>query len=122
MVEYRFVGFGVGFAIARLLVPIQKGEISGTNQHIVNLRKMRTSTRTGTHMETRSQKALSIKWELYTPQQQDEILAEFRKKLPDDYYCKATLFDFLRKKISMEEHRNKGESSHEISRTKKRRN
>lgn len=73
-------------------------------------------------MERGSQKDISIKWELYTPEQQDDILVEFRKKLPDDYYCKATLFEFLNKKISTEEHTNKGESNHEINRTRKTRN
>ncbi len=70
-------------------------------------------------MEKRPQKDISTKWELYTPQQQDSILAEFRKKLPDDYYCKTTLFGFLDKKLSLEEHRNNGESSHEFNRTRK---
>lgn len=73
-------------------------------------------------MEIGSQKDLSIKWALYTPQQQKDILAEFRKKLPDDYYCKTTLFKFLSKKLSMEEHRNKGESNREINQTRKTRN
>jgi hypothetical protein len=40
-----------------------------------------------------------IKWELYTPQQKEAILAEFRKKLPDDYYCKTTFGKFLKEKL-----------------------
>ncbi len=35
-------------------------------------------------MKQKSQKEILIKWELYTPQQQEVILAEFGKKLPDD--------------------------------------
>jgi len=69
--------------------------------------KMVTLTEKDTGMETREQKNFSIKWELYTPQQQDVILAEFRQKQPDNYYCKTALFEFLSKKLSME-YRNKG--------------
>ena len=64
-------------------------------------------------------KDIATKWELYTPQQQADILAEFRKKLPDDYYCKTTLFEFLNQRLSMEGHRNTGDSSREISRIRK---
>jgi hypothetical protein len=39
------------------------------------------------------------KWELYTPQQKEAILAEFRKKLPDDYFCKTTFSKFLKEKL-----------------------
>ena len=69
--------------------------------------KMATPTEKDTGMETREQKNISIKWELYSPQQQDVILAEFRQKQPDNYYCKTALFEFLSKKLSME-YRNKG--------------
>lgn len=61
-------------------------------------------------MKIGSQKDITIKWELYTPQQQDDILAEFRKKHPDDYYCKTTLFEFLNKKLGMEETTNRLEN------------
>jgi hypothetical protein len=77
---------------------------------------MATSTEKDTDMKIRSQKDISTKWDLYTHQQQADILAEFRKKLPDDYYCKTTLFEFLRKKITMEEALNKGNSKSEINR------
>lgn len=50
-------------------------------------------------MKKNSQTDILTKWNLYTPQQQETILAEFRKKLPDDYYCKTTLFEFLRAKL-----------------------
>jgi len=68
---------------------------------------MVTPTEKDTDMETREQKNFSIKWELYTPQQQAVILAEFRQKHPENYYCKTALFEFLSKKLSME-YRNKG--------------
>jgi len=55
-------------------------------------------------MKQKSQKEILIKWELYTPQQKEVILAEFRKKLPDDYYCKTTLCIFLREKLMIREH------------------
>ncbi|MFH0782318.1 MAG: hypothetical protein V2B20_10270 [Pseudomonadota bacterium] len=42
------------------------------------------------------------KWELYTQQQKEAILLEFRKKLPDDYYCKTTFFEFLNEKLREE--------------------
>ncbi len=50
-------------------------------------------------MKIKPQPELLLKWSLYTPQQQEIILAEFRKKLPNDYFCKATFFEFLKKKI-----------------------
>lgn len=68
--------------------------------------KMTTPTEKDTAMEMRKQKDASAKWELYTPQQQDDILAEFRQKHPNSYYCKTTLFEYLSKKLSME-YRNK---------------
>ena len=67
---------------------------------------MTTPTEKDTAMEMRKQKDTSAKWDLYTPQQQDDILAEFRRKHPNSYYCKTTLFEYLSKKLSME-YRNK---------------
>lgn len=58
-------------------------------------------------MEIGSQQDITSKWEFYTPQQQANILVEFRKKFPNDYYCKTTLFEFLSKKLSMEENKDK---------------
>ncbi len=55
-------------------------------------------------MEKKSQTDILTKWNLYTPQQQEVILAEFRKKRPDDYYCKTTLFEFLREKLIRRKH------------------
>ena len=55
-------------------------------------------------------------------QQQVEILTEFRRKFPDDYYCKTALFKFLNKKLSMEEQRNNGGSANENDGTGKTRN
>ncbi len=52
-------------------------------------------------MMPKSQKEILTKWELYTPQQKEVILAEFRKKLPDDYYCKNTFFDYLKEKLGV---------------------
>lgn len=40
------------------------------------------------------------KWALYTVQQKEAILSEFRRRLPDDYYCKATFFQFLQEKMA----------------------
>lgn len=73
-------------------------------------------------MKKRPLKDISTKWELYTMQQQAEILTEFRKKLPDDYYCKTTLFEFLNKKLSKEEQRNNRGSTNENETTRKKRN
>lgn len=50
-------------------------------------------------MKLKSHTEILNKWDLYTPQQKEIILAEFRKRLPDDYYCKTTLFEFLKEKI-----------------------
>jgi hypothetical protein len=57
-------------------------------------------------MEIRSQQDITSKWEFYTPQQQAHILVEFRKKFPNDSYCKTTLYEFLSKKLSTEENKN----------------
>jgi hypothetical protein len=54
-------------------------------------------------MKQKSKTEILIKWNLYTPQQKEVILAEFRKKFPDDYYCKTTLCNFLREKIMIRE-------------------
>lgn len=62
-------------------------------------------------MKKRQQKDISTRWELYSQQQQTDILSEFRRRLPDDYYCKATLFEFLNKKLSMEGPKSKGGST-----------
>lgn len=72
-------------------------------------------------MKKRPRKDISTRWELYSQQQQDDILSEFRKRLPDDYYCKATLFEFLNKKLSLERYRNQGDSTDENNRTGKKR-
>jgi hypothetical protein len=53
-------------------------------------------------MKLKPQTDIFIKWELYTPQQKEAILAEFRKKLPDDYYCKTTFAEFLKEKLEAE--------------------
>lgn len=39
------------------------------------------------------------KWALYTARQKEVILAEFRRRFPDDYYCKTTFFRFLHEKL-----------------------
>jgi hypothetical protein len=52
-------------------------------------------------MKLKSQEDILTKWELYTPQQKEVILAEFRKKLPDDYYCKITFFEYLKEKLGV---------------------
>ena len=72
-------------------------------------------------MKKRPRQDISTRWELYSEQQQADILSEFRKKLPDDYYCKATLFEFLNKKLSLERYRNQGDSTDENNRTGKKR-
>jgi hypothetical protein len=69
--------------------------------------KTTITTKKNTAMEIRSQKDISTKWNLYTPQQQADILAEFRRKFPNDYYCRTTLFEFLNKKLRMDEDNNK---------------
>lgn len=53
-------------------------------------------------MNLKTNPDLLLKWDLYTPQQQEMILAEFRKKLPNDYYCKTTLIEFLHEKLREE--------------------
>lgn len=50
-------------------------------------------------MKQKTQRQTLIKWDLYTPQQKEIILAKFRKRLPNDYYCKTTLFKFLQEKV-----------------------
>ena len=40
------------------------------------------------------------KWALYSARQKEVILDEFRRRLPDDYYCKATFFRFLQEKLT----------------------
>jgi len=39
------------------------------------------------------------KWSLYTSRQKEAILDEFRRRLPDDYYCKSTFFRFPQEKL-----------------------
>lgn len=39
------------------------------------------------------------KWALYTARQKEVILNEFRRRLPNDYYCKTTFFRFLQEKL-----------------------
>lgn len=50
-------------------------------------------------MEPKLPLDISLKWELYTPQQQEALLAEFRRKFPDDYYSRTRLFEFLLEKL-----------------------
>lgn len=50
-------------------------------------------------MEPKLPLDISLKWELYTPQQQEALLAEFRRKFPRDYYSKTRLFEFLVEKL-----------------------
>ena len=45
-----------------------------------------------------SSSALWKKWELYSQQQKEVILEEFRRKLPDDHFDKRLLVRFLRDK------------------------
>ena len=54
-------------------------------------------------MKLKTKPDLLLKWGLYTPQQQERILTEFRKKLPHDYYCKTSLIEFLHEKITKED-------------------
>jgi hypothetical protein len=72
-------------------------------------------------MKKRQQKEISTRWELYSQQQKADILSEFRKRLPDDYYCKDTLFEFLKKKLSLEGGRSTGDSIDENNRSGKKR-
>lgn len=59
-------------------------------------------------MKLKQQNDILAKWEIYTPQQKEIILSEFRKKLPEDYYCKTTLLEFLTKKANMEDNKPHG--------------
>lgn len=43
------------------------------------------------------------KWALYTARQKEVILNEFRRRLPDDYYCKTTFYRFLQEKLTESE-------------------
>jgi hypothetical protein len=70
-------------------------------------------------LKMRQQEEISTRWDLYSQQQKSDILSEFRKRLPDDYYCKATLFEFLNKKLSLEERRGTEDSTDENNRTGK---
>lgn len=72
-------------------------------------------------MKKSQQKDISTRWELYSQQQKADILSEFRKRLPDDYYCKATLFEFLNKKLNLDERRGTGDAIDENNRTGKKR-
>lgn len=54
-------------------------------------------------MKLKSQTEILSKWNLYTQQQKEVILDEFRKKFPNDYYCKNTLFEFLKERIAIKE-------------------
>jgi predicted Fe-S protein YdhL (DUF1289 family) len=51
-----------------------------------------------------SQTDILTKWNFYTPHQKEAILAELRKKLPQDNYCNATLVEFLREKLIRRKH------------------
>lgn len=51
-------------------------------------------------MKLKSRTEIISKWELYSPQQKEVILAEFRKKLPNDYYSKDTFFEYLKEKLA----------------------
>lgn len=59
-------------------------------------------------MNLKTKPDLLLKWGLYTPQQQEMILSEFRKKRPHDYYCKTTLLEFLNEKLSKEDEKKNG--------------
>lgn len=50
-------------------------------------------------MKFEAQTDILNKWDLYTQSQKEAILSEFRKKHPDDYYCKETFFEFLGEKL-----------------------
>ena len=53
-------------------------------------------------MDPKPPSDISANWEIYTHQQQQTLLAEFRKKFPNDYYSKTALFEFLKEKLRME--------------------
>jgi hypothetical protein len=44
---------------------------------------------------------LLIEWSLYSPQQQEVILTEFRRKFPSDH-TQTDLLDFLKLKLEIE--------------------
>ncbi len=46
-------------------------------------------------------KDISSIWDVYSHQQQEVILSEFRKKFPNNYYCKTTLLEFLLEKFDV---------------------
>ena len=54
------------------------------------------------HTVTPSQEQdLLIEWSLYSPQQQEVILSEFRGKFPGDH-SQTDLLDFLKEKLEIE--------------------
>ena len=52
-------------------------------------------------MTPNQEKDLLIEWSLYSPQQQDVILSEFREKFPDSS-SQAELLEFLKEKLEIE--------------------
>lgn len=49
-----------------------------------------------------SSSSLWKKWEMYSAQQKEAILEEFRRKLPDDHFDKRLLVRFLREKHQLQ--------------------
>ncbi|MBU1567970.1 MAG: hypothetical protein KJ630_20380 [Proteobacteria bacterium] len=52
-------------------------------------------------MTPNQEKDLLIEWSLYSPQQQEVILIEFRSKFPGDH-SQADLLEFLKHKLEIE--------------------
>lgn len=52
-------------------------------------------------MNVQDKKKLAAVWNMYSPKQQADILTEFALKMPNDYYCKENLFNFLSRKIKI---------------------
>ena len=48
-----------------------------------------------TNRDPLSASVLGKKWEMYSAQQKEAILEEFRRKLPDDHFDKRLLARFL---------------------------
>ena len=57
-------------------------------------------------LQKEKDKDISSIWDVYSHQQQEVILSEFRKKFPDNYYCKATLLEFLLGKLDVDRENN----------------
>ena len=52
-------------------------------------------------MTNNQQQDLLIEWDLYSPQQQETMIAEFRQKFRGNY-TKTNLFEYLKKKLEIE--------------------